>query len=368
MDVFTALTIVSVLAIAFTFLQIPVTAEPDESALIDGSGWNITEDTVPERIVSLSPANTEILFAIGAGDRVVGVTEFCDYPEEAKEREKVGSITMVNIEKVVSLEPDLVLGDDLNGEETFARLEGLNITVVMLDAETINEILDNIMLVGTLTGGEENASLLVADMESRIEKIRDLTSDVKRPTVAQITWHEPIYVTGSGTVQNEVIEIAGGVNAFSYVDAWGTVSLEELIMENPEVLIVSVGHGVAGTKPYEYILSEARLKVVDAVKTERVYAIDADIISRKGPRIVDAVETVYGYLEEFFACAEQEDSDAYTGYSGSGPKITPTPTSTPAHAPASTQTPQLEEPGFEAVVAIGGLLVVGYLVLRRKRL
>ncbi|RLE28852.1 hypothetical protein DRJ27_05460 [Candidatus Acetothermia bacterium] len=133
--IITALTIVFVSAIAFS--SVPVGAET--LLITDDFGRNVTLEKIPERIISLSPTNMEILFAIGAGDRVVGVTEYCNYPAEAEEREKIGGVSTVSIEKVVALEPDLVLGDELNGKETFERLEELNITVAGLNPVNVSE-------------------------------------------------------------------------------------------------------------------------------------------------------------------------------------------------------------------------------------
>lgn len=359
-----ALTVVLVSVIAFS--SVPVGAET--LSITDDFGRNVTLEKIPERIISLSPTNTEILFAIGAGDRVIGVTEYCNYPEEAKKREKVGGVSTVSIEKVVSLEPDLVLGDELNGKETFERLEELNITVAGLNPVNVSEILADIMLVGTITGEEEKASALVADMEGRLGEIENKTRNVKRPKVAHITWHEPIWVAGSGTVQDELIEKAGGENVFSDLNDWDTVSLETFIDRNPDVIIVSVGHGVVGMQSYDYILSEDRLKVVNAVKNGRVYSIDADVISRAGPRIVNATETVYGYLYEFFNITEEvptaTPSPAITPTTSPTPTATPTPTSTPTvtSTPLSTATP--EPPGFEVFFAVIGLLAVTYLLRR----
>jgi iron complex transport system substrate-binding protein len=324
------LTIAFIAAIAFSSL--PVNAEKLE--VTDDFGRTVTLHGVPERIISLSPTNTEILFAIGAGDRVVGVTEYCNYPEEAEELPLIGGVSTVSIEKVVALEPDLVLGCALNGKETVVRLTELNVTVVSLNPESISEILDDIVLVGQLTGEEKNAASLVADMEQRLEEIKYQTRDVKRLTVAHITWHDPIWVAGGGTVQDELIEIAGGENVFSDKKDWETVSLEEFIDRNPDVIIVSVGHGVAGTKPYDYILSEERLEVVNAVKNDRVHTINADIASRAGPRIVNATEIVYECLSESF-----EDT--------------------------TTATP--EPAGFEAVLTIAGLLTVLYFLRRNTK-
>lgn len=361
-----ALTIVLVSTIAFSSL--PVGAET--LSVTDDFGRNVTIKEIPERIISLSPTNTEILFAIGAGDRVVGVTEYCNYPEEAKEKPVIGGVSTVSIEKVVALEPDLVLGDELNGKETFGRLEELNITVVGLNPVNISEILADIMLVGRITGEEENAATLVANMTQRMEEIKNKTSDVERPTVAHITWHDPIWVAGNATVQDELIEIAGGENAFSDIDDWSTVSLEVFIDKNPDVIIVSVGHGVVGMQSYDYILSEERLKVVRAVKNDRVYAIDADVISRAGPRIVNATETVYETLSEFFNITDEvptaTPSPAITPTTSPTPTATPSPTSTPTVTPTLTPTPTAtpESSGFETVLAVVGLLAVTYLLRR----
>lgn len=328
---------IAVIAIVIGALAISVAlANAYPLTVRDDFGRNVTIKEVPERIISLSPANTEILFAIGAGDRVVGVTEYCNYPAEAEEREKIGGVSTVSIEKVVALEPDLVLGCELNGKETFERLEELDITVVVSNPVNVSEIQDGIMLVGRITGEEKNASSVVADMERRMEEIKKKTRDVKRAKVAHITWHDPIWVAGSGTVQDELIEIAGGENVFSDVKDWDTVSLEKFIDRNPDVIIVSVGHGAAGMKPYEYVISEERLKVVNAVKNERVYSIDADIMSRASPRIVNATETVYECPCEFFDITEEEE----------------------AVAP--------EQSGFEAVLAVVGLLAVMYLLGRNS--
>jgi len=361
--------VTTILASAIAFSSVPVGAET--LSITDDFGRNVTIHGVPERIISLSPTNTEILFAIGAGDRVVGVTEYCNYPAEAKEREKVGGVSTVSIEKVVSLEPDLVLGDELNGKETVERLTELNVTVVSLNPVNVSEILDDILLVGRITGEEENATALVANMTQRMEEIKNKTRDVKRPTVAHITWHDPIWVAGNATVQDELIEIAGGENAFSDIDDWGTVNLEVFIDKNPDVIIVSVGHGVVGMQSYDYILGEERLKVVNAVKNDRVYDIDADVISRAGPRIVNATETVYETLSEFFNITDEvptaTPSPAITPTASPTPTATPSPTSTPTTVtPTLTPTPTAtpESSGFETVLAVVGLLAVTYLLRR----
>jgi len=250
-----------------------------------------------ERIVSLAPSNTEILFALGLGDKVVGVTSYCNYPSDTIKKAKIGGYSTVDIEKVVSLKPDLVLAAYGNGEETSERLKklGLNVVVVSSKPEkSIEDTLDEIRYVGKITGRDKDAESLCEEMKKRIKEITDKTENVDKVRVAHICWHEPLYVAGSETLQSDLIEKAGGENVFSDVEGWHTVGIEELIVKNPDVIIVSSGTGMGGEKnvTYDYILKEKRLKDINAVRNDRVYLIDADTVSRSGPRIVDALEEV----------------------------------------------------------------------------
>ncbi len=264
----------------------------------DDFGRNVTLNKVPDRIVSLAPSSTEILFAIGAGDRVVGVTEQCNYPKDAETRTRIGGVASVSIEEVIALRPDLVLGCRMNGKDTFERLQGLGIPVVGLDARNIDGVFADIMLVGKLTGEEANASALVSDMKKRIDTIKARTVNIKqRPRVFYDIGD--FWTAGDGTFLNEMIEIAGGDNIAADKDGYYQMSLEELIDKNPQVIICDSGMG--GMSPaYEEIMNDDRLKIVDAVKNNRVYLIDGDLIDRPGPRIVDAVEIIYSYLSDFF--------------------------------------------------------------------
>jgi len=193
---------------AFAFSAFAVSAEKLE--VTDDFGRNVTLQGYSERIISLSPTNTEILFAIGAGDRVIGATDYCNYPAEAKEITRVGGVSTVSIEKVVASEPDLVLGCALNSKETVERLTELNVAVVSLNPVNIQEIQDDIMLVGRLTGKEENATALVADMVQRLAAIKARTVDAKRPKVAHITWHDPLWLWNMSNVQEVYVRRAGG--------------------------------------------------------------------------------------------------------------------------------------------------------------
>jgi iron complex transport system substrate-binding protein len=267
--------------------------------IVDGLGRKVTINTVPQRIVSLAPSNTEILFALGLGDKVVGDTEYCNYPEAAKTKPKVGGFSTVDIEKVVSLRPDLVLATQIHDKTIIPALENLGITVVALTPGSLNEVLDSIKLVGKITGQDKEASELVKDLGARIKEITDKTqklSSAQRPRVFYVTWHDPLWTAGTGTLSNDVISQAGGQNIASDITGDKTIDLETVINRDPEVIIVSVGMGTGEDLPWQYIKSESRLKNTQALLNSRAYKIDGDLIHRPGPRVVEALEEMAQFI------------------------------------------------------------------------
>ena len=272
--------VLSLLSIA---LMLPACSPANPTApgaVIDDLGRSVNIEGIPERIVSLAPSNTEILFALGLGEKVVGVTEYCNYPPEA-----------LNKEKIIALQPDLILANSIHAEEVIPALEEIGLTVFALAAENVDGILEDIRMVGKITGSEGEASKLAIEMENRIEAITDVTKDLEeRPRVFYITWHDPLFSVGSETTIQELVEKAGGANIFQDITGHGTVDLEEVIARDPEVIIACTGHGSAQAEPLEWAKEEPRLGVTEARKSNRIYQIDADLISRTGPRIVDALE------------------------------------------------------------------------------
>ena len=267
--------------------------------IVDGLGRQVTINAVPQRIVSLAPSNTEILFALGLGDKVVGVTEYCNYPEAAKTKPKVGGFSTVDIEKVVSLRPDLVLATQIHSKTIIPALEKLGLTVVALTPSSLTGVLDSITLVGKITGQSKEASELVKDLSTRITAIADKTqklSPAQRPRVFYVTWHDPLMTAGTGTLSNDVISQAGGQNIASDITGDKTIDLETVINRDPEVIIVSVGMGTGEDSPWQYIKSESRLKNTQALLADRVYKIDGDLIHRPGPRIVEALEQMAQFI------------------------------------------------------------------------
>jgi iron complex transport system substrate-binding protein len=272
------------------------TAAPSTGAIIDQAGRTVMIKMTPQRIVSLAPSNTEILFALGLGDKVVGRTDYCDYPPEAKLIPSIGGFSTPNIEEVVAKSPDLVLAANIHEAKIVPQLEARGLTVLVLDPKNINDILTAITLVGKVTGKEKEATALTADMQKRIKVITDKTATLttaQKPPTCFVVWDDPLMIAGTSTFHDELIAKAGGTNiagALSSKTGYPTVSLENFITANPGVIIAGVGMGTGGDKTLQFVKTEPRLKNIDAVKNNRVYAIDQNMASHSGPRIVDALE------------------------------------------------------------------------------
>jgi len=279
----------------------PATGKADlPIEVMDQAGRLVKVSEMPEKIISLAPSNTEILYALGLEDKLVGVTEYCDYPEIAKQKPQIGGFSTVDIEKVVDIEPDLILATNIHKDEIIPQLERLGLTVAVLNPRTVDEVLEAINLVGQLTGKAEEASRLTTEMQNRIQAVTDKTAGIpeaQRPRVFYILWHDPLMTVGSETRIHEIMEKAGGINiAQDLTDEYPKISLEATIMANPQVIIAGSGHGSSQDMPFSYALTEPRLAEVAARQNNRVYEIDADLTSRPGPRIIDGLEKLAGFI------------------------------------------------------------------------
>lgn len=277
-------------------------------AIVDDLGRSVSIKEIPQRIISLVPSNTEILFALGLEDKVVGVTEFCNYPAEVLDKEKVGGFSTPDIEKIIALQPDLILAGSIHAKEVIPALEERGLTVFALAPENLDGILKDIEVVGKITGKGEEASKLVAQMEARIEAITDKTERLKpqeRPSVFFITWHDPLKSMGSKSFPHELIEKAGGVNIFQDVEERNfQVEFETVVYCDPQVIIVTVGHAAGEAKAFEWAKEEPRLKVTEAGKNSRIFPLDTGL-TRCGPRAVDALEEFAKFIHpEIFGTIE----------------------------------------------------------------
>jgi len=258
----------------------------------DDAGRTVKMQAEPRRIVSLAPGNTEILFALGLGERVVGVSEQCDYPVEAKEKSKVGGFTTISIEKVLSLKPDLVLASGSLQLQTADQLSDLGISTVVLDPKNVDGIMSDIELVGSISNKSVEARTLVRSMRDRVKAIVAVTQQTTSiPRVYYEVWHSPLMSVGQGTWINELIELSGGRNIFSdSSDPYPIISSELIIERDPEIIIISVGYMSGFAR--EEISQRAGWDRISAVKNGRIYEIDENILTRPGPRIVDGLEAL----------------------------------------------------------------------------
>lgn len=296
----------------------PQEAKPETEELpgfpltvVDDLGRTVKIEKLPQRIVSLAPSNTEILFALGLEGKIVGVTDYCDYPEAARAKPRVAGYTTPDIEKLVSVEPDLILAEAIHENTVLPALEKLGLTTIVTSAESIDVVLHDITLVGQINGKSKAAAQLVNDLTQRIEAITSKTGNLNpeaRLRVLYVCWHAPIWTMGSKTFIDDLIWKAGGINIFTDdFEKSRAVSLEAVVTENPQVIIVS-GMGATGNLVYNFIKKETRLRTVEAMVNNHIYKIsDANLIERPGPRIVDGLEEVAKLIHpEIFGALETE--------------------------------------------------------------
>jgi iron complex transport system substrate-binding protein len=260
----------------------------------DGLGREVKLDGPAQRIVSLAPSNTEILFAIGAGSQMVGRDEFSDYPEEAKSLPSIGgSFGEYNAEAIVALEPDLVLAAEINTPELVKQLEDLGLTVYYLkNPVTLEEMYTNLEIVGQLTG--HNVADLVDSLKSRVQAVDEKVALASaRPTVfyeIDASDASKPYTYGPGTFGDLLITRAGGVNLSTLAgiaDPYPQVSLEQIVATDPTMIVL--GDSIWGVTP-ESVQARAGWESIDAVKNNQIFAFDDNLVSRPGPRLVDGLE------------------------------------------------------------------------------
>jgi iron complex transport system substrate-binding protein len=270
-------------------------ATPTAAALTftDGLGRQISLDGPAQRIVSLAPSNTEILFAIGAGSQVVGRDALSDFPDEAKAVADIGStFDALNTEQIVSLEPDLVLAAEINTPEQVSQLEDLGLTVYYLNNPlTLEEMYGNLELVAQLTGHEDEAAALIDSLKARVaavdEKIAPISSRFSVFYEMDATDPAKPFTAGKGTFITQLIDRAGGYNIASDLDGYPQLSLEQVVAADPAFIIL--GDARYGVSP-ESIAQRPGWENLSAVKNGQVVPFNDDLVSRPGPRLVDALE------------------------------------------------------------------------------
>jgi iron complex transport system substrate-binding protein len=263
------------------------------------AGAALVVGQAPKRIVSTAPSITELLYALGLGDRVVGVDRFSRYPPEAQRKAKIGDYVNPNLESIAALRPDLVI-IPVNPVKLAERLAVLRLKVLEIDQDTIAKLYESFRIVGQATGAMAQAAKLESAVRGKLEAVRARAAPLKKTRMMFVVGRTPnrldgLIVVGQASYLNEIIALAGGENVFrDAVASYPGVSLEEVLARNPDV-IVDMGDmadtvGVTDEHKREVTGLWGRLSSVAAVKQHRVYAVASDIYVEPGPRVVDAAK------------------------------------------------------------------------------
>lgn len=242
------------------------------------------------RIVSLTPSNTEILFALRLGPKVVGVTEYCDYPPEARKKTKVGDVNM-SVEKVLALKPDLIVAHRFLNARVIPALQRMKLRVISADPQSFAELFAFVKRIGQETGAHKEAERLVQRMQDTLSRIAvKVKREKTRPGVLFMTGIEPPWTAGRGTFPDDLIQKAGGRNVINVkTNGFQAISMETLLASNPEVIVLTGGNR-------KTLLGHPLWKKTRAAQRKQVYNVDPDIFLRTGPRLTKAVEELFRLL------------------------------------------------------------------------
>jgi cobalamin transport system substrate-binding protein len=266
----------------------------------DELGRNVQVPFRPQRIVSLAPSVTEILFALGAGDRVIGVTSYCDYPPEAREKQAVGDTLKPGIEKIIAIKADLVIISTASQvEASFRRLEELGIAVYVTNPRSIDGVIESVEKLGDLIDAPERTRQLTSDLRGRINTVETRVAGAAHPSVLVILGTEPLITVGARSFINDLVNRAGAHSISATEEAdYPQYSMETVIAKQPEIILLQGGGNDL----------TPRLRQTPAARANRVYHIDDDLLLRPGPRIVEGLEQLAAKVHpELFGARSAEN-------------------------------------------------------------
>ncbi len=262
----------------------------------------------PERIVSLAPNITEILYSLGLDEEIVGVSNHCNFPEKAKRKVRVGSYISLDFEKITSLNPDLIIATGAgNTREMVDRLGKLGFQTYVIFPKNFDDILQSIIHIGQVVNRDREARGIVEGMRRRSQRVIELTKNLPRPKVFVQIGDAPIVTVGKGSFADDLLRLAGGENiAGKEKGVYPRFGMEEILKRSPEVIVIS---SMNPKGDYQKILQEwTRWKTIPAVKNGRIYLIDSDLLDRPSPRIINGLEELARVLHpERFKKSFQND-------------------------------------------------------------
>lgn len=263
--------------------------------ITDDAGREVTIESEPETIISIQTSTTEILYALGAGDRLIGVSDYDNYPAEALEVQKVGGQDM-DVELVLSLLPDIVFATDYHyrsHEPILKQFEEAGITVVVTgSASSFEDTYQTMNMIAEATGTSEKADEIISDMKERRAAIEEKAKEItdKKKVWVEVSPAPDIFTTGQNTFMHEMLETINATNAAEDQDGWVKLTEEEIVQLNPDVIITTYGYYV--DNPAEQVLAREGWAEVTAVKEGQVFDVDSDIVTRPGPRLIQGVEAL----------------------------------------------------------------------------
>lgn len=277
----------------------PEEAQTPFVTITDMTGREITLNEPATRIVALSAADCEVLFAIGGGDALVGRGEYCDYPAEVLNVPSVESGMETNIEQIISLEPQVLLMSTMaQSEEQVEALENAGIHVVVSDAQDIEGVYTSIEMIGKLMGKEENAQAVIDGMKKTFAEVSEnATGDGTKTVYFEVSPLEyGLWTAGSGTFMNEIAEMLGLKNAFADVTGWGEISEEQVLERNPDYIVTITMYFGEGPTPIEEIMARPGWDKVTAVQNGAILNLVDNELSRPGPRLADGAKLMYDFV------------------------------------------------------------------------
>lgn len=258
--------------------------------VVDDSGRRVRVPAEVRRIVSLAPNMTETVYALGAQERLVGVTTFCDYPAEAAAKPKIGGPMNPSLERIASLRPDLVLvAKTANRRDTLDALDRLGITAYATNTTTVEEMLDSTLRLADLLGARAQGEALVGGLRARLAALKERLANRAPKRVLFVVWHEPLVAVGHGTFLADALRWAGAALAIETDQEWPRLSLEEVVRVQPEYLVFASSHSDGVRRTLGELRTRPGWQSIDALRQGRA-AIISDAVNRPGPRLVDAIE------------------------------------------------------------------------------
>ena len=274
-------------------------AEDAAVTVTDMTGREITLDAPATRVVALTASDCEILYALGAGDTLVGRGEYCDYPEDVQAVASVQSGYETNVEQIIALEPQVVLMATMaQTKEQVEALEAAGVHVIVSDAQDIAGVYTAIELIGAVTGKNDEAAALIAGMKDSFVAIAaKAEGDGSKTVYFEVSPLEyGLWTAGKGTFMDELAQMIGLKNAFEDVEGWAAISEEQVLERDPDYIVtISMYYG-EGPTPVEEIMGREGWQELKAVKNEAVFNADSNEVSRPGPRLVDAAQALYDFV------------------------------------------------------------------------